>query len=80
MKVDVWRESSTPTKTIDVYIEKSNITAVTTMLKSRGIPFKVLVRDVNALLIEEEESNKKFTFSNGYNYSKYGTWDSVSIG
>lgn len=75
--VDVWHEASLPSKHFDVHIKKGDLATVTAMLKTRAIQYTILVEDVDVLLNKEDVSKKNFAFSNGYDYSKYGTWEQI---
>jgi len=77
-KFDVWRQSSNLGVPIDIHIQRDDYAAAKATLESEGIPFHVLVEDLEKQVKEEEdEIRERNTYSNGYNYDNYNRFDTI---
>ena len=59
----------------DIHLTKNKIPSFKKLLTENGIPYEVLVVDLESLLNEEERSNAKN--SSTFDYHKYNNWPEV---
>uniref|UniRef100_H9GVA8 Peptidase M14 domain-containing protein n=1 Tax=Anolis carolinensis TaxID=28377 RepID=H9GVA8_ANOCA len=80
-KIDFWRGPSKPGLAVDMRVPFRSVQAVKVFLESNGIPYSVMIQDLQDLLDEEKETmllSKKSERSTGtFSFSSYHTIEEI---
>lgn len=76
-QLDIWKDASHPNENVDIHVKAEDVRKVESILKSKGISFAVMIKDLQDAIIKEARSNQKVTFENRYDYNKYNEYSKV---
>ncbi|XP_032761125.1 carboxypeptidase A5 isoform X2 [Rattus rattus] len=80
-KVDFWRGPARPSLPVDMRVPFSELPSVKAYLKSHGLAYSVMIKDIQVLLDEERDamarSRRLERSTNGFSYSSYHTLDEI---
>ncbi|XP_001511176.2 carboxypeptidase A5-like isoform X1 [Ornithorhynchus anatinus] len=81
LQVDFWRSPLSPNLPVDVRVPSCNLQAVKAYLKSHGIPYSVMIDDVQVLIDKEREamaaSRRLERSSSTFSFSSYHTIEEI---
>ncbi|XP_072039386.1 carboxypeptidase B-like isoform X1 [Amphiura filiformis] len=72
-QLSFWREPSNVTKPVDIMISPSYVKKITTYLAHKGIHTKVMIKNVQELIDEEQKGLNSSTFD----YNAYNTYETI---
>ena len=75
--MDIWKDASHPNENVDIHVKKEDVRRAESILKSKGISFTVMIKDLQDAIMKEARSNQKVTFENRYDYNKYNEYSKV---
>ena len=73
-QLDVWKETSHPYENVDIHVKAKHVLNMELILRSSGIDFTVMIKDVQEAIMEETLSNQKLPTCYGYNYNRYNEY------
>uniref|UniRef100_A0A8C6HQS2 Carboxypeptidase A5 n=1 Tax=Mus spicilegus TaxID=10103 RepID=A0A8C6HQS2_MUSSI len=80
-KVDFWRGPARPSLPVDMRVPFSELPSVKAYLKSHGLAYSVMIKDIQVLLDEERDAMAKSRrlerSTNSFSYSSYHTLDEI---
>lgn len=76
-QLDIWKDASHPNENVDIHVKKEEVRRAESILKSKGISFTVMIKDLQDAIMKEARSNQKVTFENRYDYNKYNEYSKV---
>ncbi|XP_063142488.1 carboxypeptidase A5 isoform X3 [Rattus norvegicus] len=80
-KVDFWRGPARPSLPVDMRVPFSELPSVKAYLKSHGLAYSVMIKDIQVLLDEERDamarSRRLERSTNGFSYSSYHTLEEI---
>ncbi|XP_031237292.1 carboxypeptidase A5 isoform X5 [Mastomys coucha] len=80
-KVDFWRGPARPSLPVDMRVSFSELPSVKLYLKSHGLAYRVMIKDIQVLLDEERDAMAKSRrlerSTNSFSYSSYHTLDEI---
>ncbi|XP_011239386.1 carboxypeptidase A5 isoform X2 [Mus musculus] len=83
-KVDFWRGPARPSLPVDMRVPFSELPSVKAYLKSHGLAYSIMIKDIQVLLDEERDAMAKSRrlerSTNSFSYSSYHTLDEFSTG
>ncbi|XP_030879522.1 carboxypeptidase A1, partial [Leptonychotes weddellii] len=80
-KVDFWRSPARPSLPVDMRVPFSELKDIKAYLESHGLAYSIMIKDIQALLDEEQE--QMFAFRTGarstdtFNYATYHTLEEI---
>ncbi|KFP29365.1 Carboxypeptidase A5, partial [Colius striatus] len=81
LQVDFWRHPTSPGNPADLRVPFSSLQAVKIFLESNGIPYSIMIQDVQELLDEEKKTmlkSRRMERSTGtFDFASYHTIDEV---
>uniref|UniRef100_E9PYY7 Carboxypeptidase A5 n=1 Tax=Mus musculus TaxID=10090 RepID=E9PYY7_MOUSE len=80
-KVDFWRGPARPSLPVDMRVPFSELPSVKAYLKSHGLAYSIMIKDIQVLLDEERDAMAKSRrlerSTNSFSYSSYHTLDEI---
>ena len=73
----IWKDASHPNENVDIHVKAEDVRKVESILKSKGISFAVMIKDLQDAIMKEARSNQKVTFENRYDYNKCNEYSKV---